>query len=197
MLPVPVLLPEDGLLVELLPVEGLLLELLPVPVLLPDEELLPCDFRQSCFALPVSVSHAVLELEPEVLLGLVLELLLGLELDPELELGLELELLGLELEPELLLGLLEDELPLLGLVVELDPVLLLGLELELPVARLELLPLPALPELWATDTVAIPASAAAMAMPSAFFIMVGDSWELRKFTSLPFQQAPCRAAFHG
>lgn len=92
-----------------------------------DPVLEPCVRRQSVFAVPVSESQLELELAPEVLLGLVVELL-----EPAVLLGLEL----------LLLGLLE-------------------------------LPLPALPELWATDTVARPASAAATARPSTFFIMMG------------------------
>ena len=111
-----------------------------------DPVLEPCVRRQSVFAVPVSESQLELELAPEVLLGLEVELLeLGLELEPDALLGLVVELL----EPAVLLGL---ELLLLGL-------------LELP--------LPALPELWATDTVARPASAAATARPSTFFIMMG------------------------
>jgi len=90
-----------------------------------DPVLEPCVRRQSVFAVPVSESQLELELAPEVLLGLVVELL-----EPAVLLGLEV------------LGLLE-------------------------------LPLPALPELWATDTVARPASAAATARPSTFFIMMG------------------------
>jgi hypothetical protein len=133
--PMPVL--EDGLVVEL-ELDGLVLEPL----------LEPCSRSQSAFAVPVSVSQLVLELEPDVLLGLELELL---------ELGLEL---GLVLEPVLLLGLV---------VLLLEPVLLLGLVVLLGLV-LEL-PLPALPELWASDTVARPASAAATARPSAFFII--------------------------
>jgi hypothetical protein len=104
-----------------------------------DPVLEPCVRRQSVFAVPVSESQLELELAPEVLLGLEVELLeLGLELEPDALLGLVVELL----EPAVLLGLLE-------------------------------LPLPALPELWATDTVARPASAAATARPSTFFIMMG------------------------
>jgi len=147
--PMPVL--EDGLVeLELEPEDGLVLELEPgVDGLVLEPLLEPCVRRQSVFAAPVSESQLVLELAPEVLLGLELELLeLGVELEPDALLGLVVELLELGVELE----------PVLG--VEL---LLLGLELDAP--------LPALPELWASDTVARPANAAATARPSAFFIM--------------------------
>jgi hypothetical protein len=120
--PMPVL--EDGVDGEVVELELDGLVVLEDGLVL-DPVLEPCVRRQSVFAVPVSESQLELELAPEVLLGLVVELL-----EPAVLLGLEV------------LGLLE-------------------------------LPLPALPELWATDTVARPASAAATARPSTFFIMMG------------------------
>ena len=88
------------------------------------------------------------------------------------------------LEPLVLL--LELGLEVLGLDVLL-------LELGLEVLGLEL----ELPDVCATDTMANPASAAAMAMPSAFFIMNGLLRRWGKVLRAPSSKRRAAPRFHG